>query len=117
MAGRPKRQPNDDLIDSLESERLKVGVSKARIAKLVDVRTSTITRSIASRSLSPDLAARIRRLLDDGISLRLERQSLASGVSDQKLRLLCKFVEMMPEVENALRGIIERPADGRGGDV
>lgn len=113
MRGRPKRRAHDVLIDLLQEERRRAGASLRSIAKLMDVDPSTLTRSIAERALSADMAERARTLLSIGIPPKEPARPAGDKPRSAEspgnpLLILHKFADMMPEVEGALRAVLER---------
>lgn len=115
MRGRPKRRAHDDLIDLLQEERRRAGASLRAVARIMDVNPSTLTRSVAQRALSEDMAQRVRDLLKVGIpsqpSLRdATREVRADGVAEHSLLILRKLFAIIPEVEGALRSVLGMPA-------
>lgn len=113
MRGRPKRQNNSALIDSLQNARRQAGASYARIAELAGVSTSTLTRSIRCGGFSEDLAARVKTLLERGIpepewrSRPTRKKSNPPRVTSDALLILQKFFDIVPELESAFKTIFE----------
>ena len=104
MIGRPKRTPNRQLCERFEAARLSLGLSLEDAARMLGVHKATISRSLREEGFSPELAGKV--------SLFLTRYEVGDKARDPDeetaLRLLHKFAMMAPEIENALRIVLDR---------
>jgi len=111
MRGRPKRHENTALIDALQKARLVADLSYTKLAQKLGVKVSTITRSIRAGGFSADLEIKIAALLDAGLDSRkkigAESSPAPSASKNESLHLLQKFIIMVPEIESALRTVLQ----------
>jgi len=116
MAGRPRRTPDPDLARSLREWQDTYGASCSDVAGQLDVAVSTITRSLESEAFSKDLHRKIRALLGgqdksvDAAAAPVE--SWARDISKGDLRLLRKFVKLIPRAEQILSSALARGSGG-----
>lgn len=114
MAGRPKRHLNQDLRDRLETARLKAGLSISELARKMGVNPTTLWRSIVLKSFSSNLAATAELALREGLRPAPKNRSREEETPDQTARaeetllLLQKLIKVAPELELALKSLIER---------
>ncbi|WP_407654458.1 helix-turn-helix domain-containing protein [Bradyrhizobium prioriisuperbiae] len=112
MAGRPKRSVDPELAACLRRWRQDSGLTHSSVAEQLGVATSTLTRSLETDSFSADLRGRICGLLDaEGGSVGLAGLSV-DGISAKDLRLLHKFVNLIPRAERILKEALVRRAGG-----
>jgi transposase-like protein len=112
MSGRPRRRTAKDLCQKLEGARLRAGVSRAAVARLLGTSSSNFSRSMRAAALSNDLIERVEMLLERGWPAMREKPQDTVAADKQAMRrvlsLLRELSRMLPDFERALAS--DRPA-------
>lgn len=100
MAGRPAKSSNPDLTRRIEEYRAQGDLSYTEVSTFLGVHCSTLTRSVRDHLYSRELERRAVRLMATGKT----RQSA--------LLLLREFARNLPEIERALREVLDSQEAG-----
>ena len=113
MAGRPKNVDRPQLADKFRMWVTASGLNYSQIGRLLGVDVSTISRLLKSGRFSETLEARVQRLMNtptETVGATLENVgSFSGGMSARDLRLLRKFVKLIPEAQKVLSTALDRP--------
>jgi hypothetical protein len=115
MSGRPRRRTAEDLCKKLEGARLRAGLSRATVARVLGTSSSNFSRSMKAAALSTDLTERVEILLERGWPPMREPPQDNVATDQPAIRrvlsLLQELSRMLPDFERALAS--DRPT----GDV
>jgi hypothetical protein len=114
MAGRPKRKKDPVLAQSLRKWQAESELNYSQVARMLRVAVSTLIRSLQNDSFSKALGERVHKLLSgpeeviDAASGDVG--SWVRGISENDLRLLRKFVNLIPKAEKILSVALDQPS-------